>query len=54
MVVWITAFFMFLWESGIRILSLYPDRQWKFGLIGLVGFAGWILVDHLQTSLKPA
>ncbi|WP_263383976.1 hypothetical protein [Granulicella arctica] len=53
-VVWMTAFFMFLWGSGIRILSLYPDRQWKFGLIGLAGFAGWVLVDRLRSSPKPA
>jgi hypothetical protein len=49
-VVWMTAFMMFLWGSGIRILSLYPDRQWKFGLIGVAGFVGWIVADQLRTS----
>jgi hypothetical protein len=49
-VVWFTAFILFLWGSGLRILSLYPDRQWKTGLIGVVAFFGWIFADHLQTS----
>lgn len=37
-VVCFTAFVMFLWGSGLRIMSLYPDRQWKWGLVGVVGF----------------
>jgi hypothetical protein len=42
MVLCFTAFVMFLWGSGLRIMALYPDRQWKWGLIGLVGFLAWI------------
>ena len=49
-VAWFTAFILFLWGSGLRILSLYPDRQWKTGFIGVVAFFGWIFADHLQTS----
>ncbi len=53
-----TAFIMFLWGSGIRIMSLYPDPLWKVGLVGVVGFFGWLLVDRLlyrePTSESPA
>lgn len=52
-VVWMTAFIMFLWGSGLRIISLYPDRQWKFGLIGVVACFAWVLADYLQTSSQP-
>jgi len=41
-VVCFTAFVMFLWGSGLRIMALYPDRQWKWGLIGIVGFLAWV------------
>ena len=41
------AFTMFLWGSGIRIMSLYPDPQWKVGLVGVAGFFGWLLVNGL-------
>ena len=41
-VVCFTAFVMFLWGSGLRIMSLYPDRQWKWGLVGVVGFLAWL------------
>jgi len=44
------GFIMFLWGSGLRIMSLYPDPQWKVGLIGVFAFLGWILVDRYQTS----
>jgi hypothetical protein len=37
-----TAFVMFLWGSGLRIMLLYPDRQWKWGLIGIAGFVLWV------------
>jgi hypothetical protein len=35
----ITAFDLFLWGSGIRMMSTYPDPQWMFGLSGLAAFA---------------
>ena len=41
------AFIMFLWGSGIRIMSLYPDPQWKVGVVGIAGFLGWLIVDRL-------
>jgi hypothetical protein len=53
-VVCFTAFILFLWGSGLRILSLYPDRQWKTGLIGVVAFFVWVLADHLRTSSQSA
>ncbi len=35
----LTAFIIFLWGSGLRVIFyLYPDPQWKFGLLGLAGF----------------
>ena len=42
-VVCFTGFVMFLWGSGLRIMLLYPDRQWKWGLIGVFAFVGWIV-----------
>ena len=45
------AFIMFLWVSGFRIMSLYPDPQWKIGLVGIAGFFGWLLIARL-THLK--
>lgn len=53
-VVWLTAFILFLWGSGLRIMSLYPDRQWKTGLIGVVGFLVWVVADHLRSLRQPA
>lgn len=41
-----TAFMMFLGESGLRIMALYPDRQWKWGLIGVPAFFCWILLSR--------
>ena len=46
------AFVMFLWGSGIRMMSLYPDPQWKAGLVGIVGFVFWLLLD--RSDLHPA
>ena len=45
MIMYCTAFILFLWGSGLRIMSLYPDRQWKGGLVGVFAFFGWILAD---------
>jgi hypothetical protein len=47
-IVCFTGFIMFLWGSGLRIMSLYPDRQWKWGLIGLFGFVAWVLIAGFQ------
>ncbi|MFO7726882.1 MAG: hypothetical protein R6X11_00995, partial [Desulfonatronovibrio sp.] len=39
MILLMTAFFLFLWGSGIRVVFyVYPDPQWVFGLIGFVAF----------------
>ena len=45
-ITWFAGFIMFLWASGIRMLSLYPDPQWRTGLIGVAAFIGWILMDR--------
>ena len=45
MVVCFTAFVMFLWGSGLRVMALYPDRQWKWGFIGIAGFVTWLLLS---------
>lgn len=37
-----TAFVLFLWASGLRFLTLYPDPLWRVGLLGLVSFAAWL------------
>ena len=35
----LTAFALFVWGSGLRvIIGVYPDPQWKFGLLGFVLF----------------
>jgi len=34
-----TAFFLFIWGSGIRVVfDVYPDSQWMFGLLGFAAF----------------
>ncbi len=42
-----TAFILFLWGSGIRVMSMYPDPQWMFGLIGVAAFG--IVFVYLQS-----
>ncbi|MBU1040918.1 MAG: hypothetical protein KKF77_07465 [Proteobacteria bacterium] len=35
----LTAFALFLWGSGLRVvLYVYPDPQWQFGLLGFACF----------------
>ena len=42
-----TAFFLFLWGSGIRVVSaVYPDHQWMFGLLGFVAFGLVIITSN--------
>lgn len=39
MILSVTAFFLFMWGSGIRIVFyIYPDPQWMFGLLGFAAF----------------
>lgn len=39
MILSVTAFFLFLWGSGIRVVFyVYPDPQWMFGLLGFAAF----------------
>ena len=46
-----TAFVMFLWGSGLRIMLLYPDRQWRWGLVGVFAFIGWIVAGRSRAAL---
>lgn len=40
-----TAFLLFLWGSGIRVVTgIYPDPQWLFGLTGFAAFAAALFV----------
>lgn len=42
-----TAFFLFLWGSGIRVVSaVYPDPQWMFGLLGFAAFGLVIIASN--------
>lgn len=35
----LTAFALFVWGSGLRVvLHVYPDPQWLFGLLGFAAF----------------
>jgi hypothetical protein len=38
--VFFTGFVVFQWGSGLRIMSLYPDRKWKWGVVGVFAFIG--------------
>jgi hypothetical protein len=38
---------MFVWDSGIRMIYLYPDPQWLTGLIGLPLLVGWLAANAL-------
>lgn len=39
MIIVMTAFLLFIWGSGMRvILACYPDPQWMFGLAGFIAF----------------
>ena len=48
-----TAFILFLWGSGLRMLSLYPDPQSKTGIVGGVAFLAWILADWIEHRGRP-
>ena len=41
----LSAFFLFLWGSGIRVVFyVYPDPQWMFGLLGFATFGVALIV----------
>lgn len=40
--VFATGFILFVWGSAIRVMAIYPDPGWVFGLIGLPAFVIWI------------
>ena len=40
----LTAFALFLWGSGLRVvLYVYPDPQWQFGLLGFACFGAMLV-----------
>ena len=41
------GFIMFVWDSGIRMMYLYPDAQWLTGLTGIPLLIGWIAANAL-------
>jgi hypothetical protein len=45
-----TDFVMFLLGSGLRMMYLYPDPQWKVGLVGVAVFFAWVLADRFVPS----
>jgi hypothetical protein len=45
-IVLMTAFILFLWGSGMRAMSTYPDPQWVFGLTGLAAFGAVLLTGN--------
>ena len=52
-ITWFAGFIMFLWSSGIRMMVLYPDSQWKTGLIGIAAFVAWVAIDRRASSSAP-
>lgn len=47
-----TGFVLFLWASGLRFLVLYPDPLWRVGLIGLVLFTLWLVIEVPRTARR--
>lgn len=45
-IVVMSAFILFLWGSGMRAMSMYPDPQWMFGLIGVAAFVLVLLTGN--------
>lgn len=40
----LTAFALFVWGSGLRlVLYVYPDPQWAFGLLGFASFGAMLV-----------
>lgn len=54
MILLMTAFFLFLWGSGIRVVFyIYPDPQWMFGLIGFATFGAALVVCNPSRDREP-
>jgi len=53
MIIVMTAFLLFIWGSGMRvILACYPDPQWMFGLAGFIAFVAVIAFYRPVSSEK--
>lgn len=52
-VAWGAGFIIFLWTSGLRFITLYPDPQWRVGLVGVACFMAWVALD-VVTRRAPA
>lgn len=45
MILIMTAFIIFIWGSGLRVvLYVYPDPQWMLGLLGFAGFGAALVL----------
>jgi len=49
----ITALILFLWGSGMRAMSLYPNPQWMFGLLGVAAFGVVVFIFHPKQIPLP-
>ncbi len=47
-----SCFVLFLWGSGIRVLSLYPNPLWMFGLIGVAAFVVALFIYRPRTAVR--
>ena len=55
MILFLTAFSLFLWGSGIRVVFyVYPDPQWMFGLLGFAAFGVALIVCHPSRDIGRA
>lgn len=54
-ILFMTAFFLFLWGSGIRVVFyVYPDPQWMFGLLGFAAFGVVLVVFNPSRDIDRA
>lgn len=46
----LTSFVLFLWGSGIRVMTYVPGPQWMFGLIGILAFVVTVVAFRPRQS----
>jgi hypothetical protein len=47
-----SGFILFLWGSAFRVMPIYPDPAWVFGLIGIPAFVIWITVAIMSPAVE--
>ncbi len=47
-----TAFILFLWGSGLRVMAYVSGPQWLFGLLGIPAFFGFVWFFRPRPSSK--